>query len=91
MVVSKKPATYGNCEMKIDFKGRVAEPPNHVKGNVARTYFYMEQKYGLKIASQQRKLFEVWSKQDPPDDEEIKLANRIAKVMGHRNSFIPEQ
>jgi endonuclease I len=38
---------YGQCAMKVDFKEKVAEPPARARGSIARTYFYMRDRYEL--------------------------------------------
>lgn len=32
---------YGSCDVEIDFKAKVIEPKPDIRGNIARTYFYM--------------------------------------------------
>lgn len=56
-------ANYGACPVKIDFKLRRIEPPYYARKRIADAYFYMEKTYGLKISTQQRKLFTAWQKQ----------------------------
>ena len=68
---------YGQCDMEIDFKQRVAEPPPHRRGDIARIYFYMSKKYNLKISSAQHKLFTAWDKQDPISEWEQKRMSLI--------------
>jgi len=48
----------------------------------------MEGRYGLKISTQNRKLYEVWARQDPVSEQEIRIARAKAKLMGWRNPFI---
>jgi deoxyribonuclease I len=79
---------YGACEIKIDSSIRRAEPPNAVKGDIARTYFYMEHTYGFNISRQERQLFTAWAKQDPPDEWEYERNSRIAAIQGRGNPFI---
>jgi deoxyribonuclease-1 len=81
---------YGACPMEIDESIRRAEPPDNVKGNVARVMFYMEDTYGFKLSDQDRQLFTVWSKQDPPDAWEIERNQRIAAIEGKENRFISQ-
>lgn len=45
------PKQYGACETKVDFKGRVAEPRDAVKGMVARVQFYMHDRYDLTMSA----------------------------------------
>jgi deoxyribonuclease I len=81
--ISSKENQFGTCNIKIENKS--AEPPNHVKGDIARTYRYMEQKYKVKIIGKSsRKLFLAWEKLDPLDKEEcIRVKkHRIINGMG---------
>lgn len=77
-MIGGEAGAYGRCDFKVDFKQRVAEPRPEVRGDIARTYFYMEKTYGLKISRKQRQLFEAWDKQDPVDAWEQERARRIA-------------
>ena len=79
---------YGACTIEVDESIRRAEPPDTVKGDIARVYFYMEQTYGFKISDQQRQLFTAWAKEDPPDEWETERNNRIAAIQGRGNPFI---
>lgn len=68
---------YGQCDMEIDFKQRVAEPPPHRRGDIARIYFYMSKKYHIRLSSAQEKLFTAWDKQDPISTWEQERIRRI--------------
>jgi len=41
---------YGHCDTEVDFKQRVFEPSVKTYENIARTYGYLELKYGLRIS-----------------------------------------
>lgn len=85
------PATknqYGACPTKVDFKDRVVEPRDAVKGQVARTYFYMHDRYGLKMSRQQQQLFMAWNRQFPVSAWEHERDRRIASVQGNSNPFV---
>ncbi len=56
---------YGQCTMKVDFKDKIAEPPARARGAIARTYFYMRDRYQLNLSRQQTQLFTAWNKQYP--------------------------
>lgn len=87
-VLEGEPREYGRCDFEV--RGGLVEPGDKVRGDVARTYFYMEWAYpGLElISAQQRELLERWSKQDPVDDWERERARRIQKIQGNANPFI---
>ncbi|WP_312593864.1 endonuclease [Stutzerimonas nitrititolerans] len=79
---------YGACTTRVDFKGRTAEPRNDVKGLVARTTFYMYDRYGLSMSRQQQQLFMAWNRQYPVSAWEKEWNSRTAQVMGHPNPFV---
>jgi len=79
---------YGKCDFEVDFKGRKAEPRPTVRGDIARTYLYMADKYNLPLSRQQRRLFEVWTKSDPVDPWERQRNRLIARVQGDSNPYI---
>lgn len=65
-VLSQVETKHGDCDVKIDFKQRVIQPPKSAKKHIADTYFYMQKTYGLKISNKQQKLFNVWAGQAKP-------------------------
>jgi len=82
---------YGACPMVVDFAKRRAQPPEASRGAIARAYLYMAQRYDLRIAEQQLKLFNAWNKQYPADAWECQRNRRIAQLQGQVNPFITEQ
>lgn len=81
---------YGQCEMKIDFKLKQAEPPARARGAIARTYFYMRDQYNLRISRQQTQLFTAWDKLYPVTQWECERDQRIAKVQGNHNPYVQQ-
>ncbi len=79
---------YGACEVKVDFKSRLVEPRASIRGDIARIYFYMADKYQLPLAKAQQQLFMAWHQQDRVDETELKLQSRTAQQMGHANDFV---
>lgn len=77
---------YGACDFEVADK--LVEPKEDIRGDIARTYFYMEKTYNVPISDKQHKLFEVWDKQDKIDEWEIIRAKRIEKIQGNRNTFV---
>jgi deoxyribonuclease-1 len=90
-MVSGVAPEYGQCRTKVDFKARVAEPRDEVKGLVARITFYMFDRYGLNMSRQQQQLLMGWNKQFPVTPWEQERDRRIAAVMGHPNPFVTGQ
>lgn len=87
MVASKTPQ-YGQCKTKVDFAQEIAEPRDEVKGMVARTTFYMFDRYNLNMSRQQQQLLMAWNNQFPVSAWEKQRNQRIAAIMGHNNPFV---
>lgn len=88
---TKKFNQYGRCEFAVDFKKRQVQPRAKVKGMVARTYLYMEQRYGIVLAAQEKKLMQEWDRAYPPKKWECQRNQIIAKKQGNDNPFITAQ
>ena len=86
-VLPDTPSSFGSCAMKI--ADNIVEPPDDVKGFVARTSLYMAQEYPrrYRLSRSQRQLFEAWDRMFPPDDWECERAQRIWKVQGNPNTI----
>ncbi|MEH6579986.1 MAG: endonuclease [Amphritea sp.] len=82
---------YGQCDMEVDFKSKKVEPPINRRGDIARTYFYMQERYGLSISRQQMQLFTAWARQDPVDEWELERDRKITAIQGNRNPYVVSQ
>jgi len=79
---------FGNCDMEIENKK--VEPRQEIRGDIARTYFYMDWAYpghGI-ISKKNRDLFDAWDKEDPVDAWECERCKRIGKIQGNENPFV---
>mgnify|MGYP004702855981 CR=1 FL=1 len=85
------PLRHGACPIRIDFARKLAEPRVNIRGDIARIYFYMADKYGLTLSTQEQKLKLSWHQADPVDARELQLQQRIAQQMGHSNAFVTGQ
>ena len=81
---------FGECGTKIE--DRKIEPRPEVRGDIARTYLYMDRAYpghGI-ISGKNEKLFRAWDKMDPVDERECVRARKIAKIQGNVNMVAEE-
>lgn len=83
-----KPTQYGKCDMVIDFKAKRAQPPKRARGIIARAYLYMADRYKIRLASQQKKLYTAWNKMYPPTKLECERNVLIKKRQGNDNPFV---
>ena len=87
-VLPGEASTFGACEMKIS--DRKAEPPVRSRGQIARTYLYMQDAYGPRshMSHQQEQLMETWDRQYPVDSWECTRARRIEALQGNENRYV---
>jgi deoxyribonuclease-1 len=78
---------FGSCEMKID--NRKAEPPKIARGQIARTYLYMDDAYKrYSMSKSQRQLMGAWDKMYPVDAWECTRAKKIASLQKSKNNIV---
>ncbi|HHH19543.1 MAG TPA: hypothetical protein ENK86_03380 [Campylobacterales bacterium] len=81
---------YGEVDIEIHFKERRAEPQESRYGEIARTYLYMRDRYGLQISATQEKLLIAWNNLDPVSAWEKKRNQRIKELQGDENMYVTE-
>lgn len=77
----------GPDECGIRESAQFFEPPQKVKGDIARTVAYMVDTYDLPWAGASR-VFKSWNQLDPPDDRELTRHRQIADIQGNENPFV---
>ena len=87
-IIEGEKREFGKCDVEI--KSRKVEPREEIRGEIARTYMYMDSVYpGRGIISRKNwKLFDAWNNSDPVDDWECERAKRIEKIQGNRNEIV---
>jgi deoxyribonuclease-1 len=81
---------FGRCDFEFHPRQRAVEPRPVSRGNIARAMLYMVDTYGLSLYKRQGELMKKWNREDPPDNEERRRNNLIAKYQGTRNRFIDD-
>jgi len=87
-IIEGEKREFGKCDIEIS--GRKIEPREEIRGEIARTYLYMDSAYpdrGI-ISKKNRKLFNAWNKSDPVDEWECERAKRIEKIQGNMNEVV---
>ncbi|MWN30856.1 endonuclease [Gilliamella sp. Pra-s60] len=82
---------YGQCKSAVDFKARIFQPRNEIRGMIARTYLYMSDKYKINLSNQEKKLMMAWNQMYAPENWECERNVHIAKVQGNENKFVTER
>ena len=78
---------FGSCAMKVD--NRKAEPPEIARGEIARTYLYMEDAYKrYSMSKAQRQLISAWDKMYPVTDWECSRAKKIFELQKNKNEVV---
>ena len=74
-----------SCGFKRSFG--IIEPPDRIKGDIARALLYMNRAYNLPLHGDLNQL-KHWNRIDPPSDEEKARNLKIADLQGNGNQFI---
>lgn len=85
-IIDGEARLYGECDFEVS--GKKAEPKEDIRGDIARTYFYMEETYGITLTNEERQLFIMWDKLDNISQWEKVRAKRIKEIQGNENKFI---
>ncbi len=76
-IIEGEERIYGKCD--FERLNRVIEPTPEIRGDIARKYFYFENKWNMPLTNEERSLFEKWNENDPIDSNEIKRIDVISK------------
>ena len=90
-IIKGEAREFGQCDVEI--KNKKVEPSDKIRGDVARTYMYMELNYPkfIKFNNSLKKLIIKWDIDDPVDDWECLRAKKIYDVQGNLNKIIEER
>ena len=81
---------YGRVDMEIESKLRRAEPKQNIRGDIARTYLYMREKYNIPLSHEQEEQFIKWNNQDPTSRWEKKRNLLIKRLQGDANHYVSD-
>ena len=79
---------YGQCLVEVDFKNKRAYVKDNIRGDIARTYFYMSEKYNVRLSKQEKKMMKAWDKSDPISQWERTKNKRVERLQGNFNKYI---
>lgn len=88
---TKEFTQYGQCQSAVDFKERKFQPRDEIRGMIARTYFYMRDKYNINLSDSDHKLMTAWNEMYPPEKWECDRNRQIEQIQGNDNKFITEK
>ena len=79
---------FGKCDVEI--KNKKVEPAPKIRGDIARTYLYMEYAYPKYVIFNQnlKNLIKKWDETDPVDEWECSRAEKIKKIQGNINQIL---
>lgn len=83
--LSQRGGSEGECGERTSY--RFLEPPDRVKGQVARAMLYMHATYELPLRGDLA-TYQHWNRQFPPDEREIERNHEIEQLQGNPNPFI---
>jgi len=87
-IIPGEKRNFGACDFEVSSK--FAEPAPEIRGDIARTYFYMKATYPdrIKLEPEEKQLFKKWNESDPVDKWECERGRRIKKLQGNKNPIL---
>ena len=80
-------SSFGSCDMRI--QDRKAQPPERARGQIARTYLYMDATYpSYSMSRAQRQLMDAWDRQYPVTPNECEIGRRIKLAQQSTNPIL---
>jgi deoxyribonuclease-1 len=81
---------FPGCDFEVDEARRRVEPRPAVRGEIARSVFYMAEEHGLVVFPRHGRLLQRWHREDPVSAEERRRNDVIEGIQGNRNPFIDD-
>ena len=90
-VIKGEKRDFGKCDIEI--KDKKFEPSENIRGDIARTYMYMELNYPkyVQFNNKIKKLIIKWDKNDPVDLWECSRSKTIEKYQGNTNNILKKR
>lgn len=81
---------FGRCDFEVT--SEAAEPTDSVRGDIARTVWYMAWAYPdrITVSGPERRMLEDWDAADPIDGWECERCRRIEAIQGNENPFVAD-
>ena len=97
--IKEEKREYGSCDFEVIKIGEgephtrgTAEPMQAIRGDIARIWFYMNNKYGVTLVNDEYEaMLEYWAVSDPVDEAELNRHDLIAAEMGWGNPYVAGQ
>jgi deoxyribonuclease-1 len=87
-IIAGEARSLGVCD--VEWNKDILEPREEIRGDVARIWLYMNDKYGLVLSGDELSMYKRWSSSDPVSDWELVRNQRIKDIQGNGNPFIVE-
>ena len=87
-IIPGEKRNFGKCDFEV--QNKFVEPSPNIRGDIARTYFYMADTYShyIKLTKSESSLFSKWNNVDPVDEWECKKSKLIENFQKNLNKFI---
>lgn len=77
-----------SCELYLDPKNKIMEPPVAVRGMIARAYLYMKETYRIPLSREEYDLYLKWHQEYPVTAWERERNQKIKDLQGNENRFV---
>lgn len=76
------------CDLELSDNVPAAEPPNHLKGDIARRILYLIGRYNISVPDPYLRMLIYWDANDPVSELEYRVSRKIAELQKSDNAFV---
>lgn len=77
-----------SCDLELDNSRPIIDPPDHLKGDIARRILYLTYRYNVRVPDRYLQMLLSWDASDPVSARELRIAIRIGKLQNSTNAFV---
>lgn len=76
------------CDLELAEGVPVADPPERLKGDIARRILYLAGRYNMSLPSQYLQMLILWDANDPVTSAEYRISRKIGVLQNSDNAFV---
>lgn len=76
------------CDLELSDEVPAVDPPDHLKGDIARRMLYLAGRYNMTLPDQYLQMLIFWDTNDPVSDTEYRTSRKLGELQKSDNAFV---
>lgn len=77
-----------SCDLELSDEVAAVEPPDHLKGDIARRMLYLVGRYNISLPDQYLQMLINWDANDPVSGTEYRISRKLGELQNSDNAFV---